>query len=209
MTNLSDDFEKLGNYLLNLEIKYIAIHNDPTELPDEYNLDVRSYCVLSHAAFEEYVENLCIYIIDEIEDNFKNKQRISFSSLCLLYSMGKFKESDLDDWGDNDKIYDRIRDELKNLKSNLSKYIMEQNHGVGLKYLKKLLIPLGIYEPLETKHFIALDNLVKWRGGYAHKSYRNLRPTPPEDAKKSVYDVYDLMYKLTQKAQVIPYYKIH
>ena len=52
MVSIEESLDKLGIYLLELEYKYISNHVDPFEDPEEYKLDVRSYCVLSHAAFE-------------------------------------------------------------------------------------------------------------------------------------------------------------
>lgn len=51
MVSIKDSLDKLELYLLELEEKYIDTHDDPLEDPDKYKLDVRSYCVLSHAAF--------------------------------------------------------------------------------------------------------------------------------------------------------------
>ena len=38
---------------------------------------------------------------------------------------------------------------------------MNQNHGVGLKYLKKLLVPLGLYTPIDIRLKPSLENLTK------------------------------------------------
>ena len=73
MENVKNCLDKLELYLLELEDKYIDIHKDPFENPEEYKLDVRSYCVLSHAAFEEFVENICLFTLNEIEEKFTNK----------------------------------------------------------------------------------------------------------------------------------------
>ena len=69
MVSIKDSLDKLELYLLELEEKYIDTHDDPLEDPDKYKLDVRSYCVLSHAAFEEFVENICLYTLNEIEEH--------------------------------------------------------------------------------------------------------------------------------------------
>ena len=145
MVSIKDSLDKLELYLLELEEKYIDTHDDPLEDPDKYKLDVRSYCVLSHAAFEEFVENICLYTLNEIEDKFINTQRISYSTLCLLHFNGNTKTIDDDSWDDNDRIYDYLLGQIKSIKSEFSRYIMNQNHGVGLKYLKKLL-QLRIFE---------------------------------------------------------------
>ena len=209
MVNIQESLDKLELYLLELEDKYIDIHRDPLENPEAYKLDVRSYCVLSHAAFEEFVENVCLYALNEIEDKFVNTQRISYSTLCLLHFNGNNKTIDDDSWNDNDRIYDYLLAQLKSIKSIFSKYIVNQNHGVGVKYLKKLLIPLGLYTPLDIKHLTSLDNLTQYRGGYAHTSHRNIRSLAPEDAKTYIRDVYEIMIELANKTRKISYYSIH
>lgn len=209
MVNIQESLDKLELYLLELEDKYIDIHRDPLENPEAYKLDVRSYCVLSHAAFEEFVENVCLYALNEIEDKFVNTQRISYSTLCLLHFNGNNKTIDDDSWNDNDRIYDYLLAQLKSIKSVFSKYIVNQNHGVGVKYLKKLLIPLGLYTPLDIKHLTSLDNLTQYRGGYAHTSHRNIRSLAPEDAKTYIRDVYEIMIELADKTRKISYYSIH
>lgn len=209
MVNIQESLDKLELYLLELEDKYIDIHRDPLENPEAYKLDVRSYCVLSHAAFEEFVENVCLYALNEIEDKFVNTQRISYSTLCLLHFNGNNKTIDDDSWNDNDRIYDYLLAQLKSIKSVFSKYIVNQNHGVGVKYLKKLLIPLGLYTPLDIKHLTSLDNLTQYRGGYAHTSHRNIRSLAPEDAKTYIRDVYEIMIELANKTRKISYYSIH
>lgn len=209
MINIKESLDKLELYLLELEDKYIDIHTDPLENPEAYKLDVRSYCVLSHAAFEEFVENICLYTLNEIEEKFVNTQRVSYSTLCLLHFNCNNKTIDNDSWDDDKRIYDYLLEQLRRIKSDFSKYIMDQNHGVGLKYLKKLLVPLGLYAPLEIKHQTALNNLTQYRGGYAHTSHRNIKSLSPEDARIYVRDVYEIMVKLANKSKTIAYYKIH
>ena len=209
MVDVKESLDKLEMYLLELEDKYIDIHTDPLENPEMYKLDIRSFCVLSHAAFEEFVENICLYTLNEIEDKFVNTQRISYSTLCLLHFYGNSKTIDNESWNDDERIYDYLLAQIRSIKSDFSKYIMNQNHGVGLKYLKRLLVPLGLYAPLDIIFSSALDNLTQSRGGYAHTSHRNIRSLSPEDVKMYVRDVYDLMVELANKSRKISYYSIH
>lgn len=99
--------------------------------------------------------------------------------------------------------------ECLHIKSDFSTYIMNQNHGVGLKYLKRLLVSLGLYVPLDIRFSSALENLTQSRGGYAHTSHRYIRSLSPEDAKTYVRDVYEMMVKLANKSRNISYYSIH
>lgn len=201
--------DQLEIYLLSLEEKYITPHNDPLQTPADYQLDVRSFCVLAHAAFEEFLENLSLYVLNEIESNFTNHQRISYSSLCLLHFKGIDKDVDSDNWKDEDRLFDRLKGQIYSIKSSFSKYIMEGNHGIRLKYLKKLLIPLGIDLPSEIQILSSLENLANYRGAYAHTSYRKNLVVSPEDAWKCVQDVYQMCVNLTEKARKISYYSIH
>src|SRR5574344_2838330 len=203
MENVKECLDKLELYLLELDYKYIDIHKDLFEDPEEYKLDVRSYCVLSHAAFEEFVENICLYTLNEIEYNFKYTQRISYSTLCLLHFNGNAKTIDDDSWKDENKMFDYFLGKLEYIKSDFSKYIMNNNHGVKLKYLKKMLIPLGLYVTLDIKHQTALSNLAQYRGLYAHTSHRNKKILTPEDARKQVADVYNIMLDLLKRSKAI------
>lgn len=203
--DLIEEKRKLDDYLLELEIKYIENHKDPLETPDKYNLDVRSYCVLCHAAFEEYIEMLCCYTLNEIVVNFDSKSRFSYSTLCLLHFCPNIT---LDNkWPDEQLLYDYIREKLKDEKNSLSKQIKENNHGIGLKYLKKLLIPLGLDLPHDLKHVGSLNQLTKLRGGFAHTSFRACSTISPDDARVCVDDVYEMCMKLTDDVKKIAYYK--
>ena len=164
--------------------------------------------MLAHAAFEEFIESLCLYVLNEIEKNFTNKQQISYSTLCLLHFKGTDKEPDDESWKDCDRLFDRIKSQIDDIKSSLSNFIMQNNHGINLKYLKKLIIPLGIDLPSDIKEITALDNLAHYRGAYAHTSYRKDIVISPEDAWECVIDVYDMCVKLTNKAVNIKYFSI-
>lgn len=208
MIDTKEALDKLEAYLTELECKYIEPHEDPLQDPEEYKLDVRSYCVLSHAAFEEFVENVCISTLDEVVNQFKMSQRLSYSTLCLLHFNGNAKEIDDDSWKDEERLYDYLLKQLQNIKTNLSNYIMQQNHGVGLKYLKKLLVPLGLYFSLDVKNSTALANLAQSRGAYAHTSHRNIRSLSPEDARTQVLDVYEIMIELIKTVNSISFHGI-
>lgn len=64
---LNDRFSALENHIAELLIRYIDSHKDPMEHPSDYSLDVHSFCILSHAAFEEFIEDVTLYSVDRIE----------------------------------------------------------------------------------------------------------------------------------------------
>lgn len=200
-------YSDLNTYILDLEIKYIEPHQDPLELPQLYDFDVRSFCILSHAAFEEFVENICIKVVDEMESAFKTTQRISYTTLSFLHFNSK-----PDMIGDDDfkcTLFEYLKDKLEKAKSTFSNYVIKNNHGVSLKYLDKMLIPLGLDIPSDARFIGSLDYLSKYRGGFAHTYKRNVKLLAPEDARSYVEDVNEMMGIITKEAKNIHYFMIH
>ena len=83
-------------------------------------------------------------------------------------------------------------------KSSFSKNI-HANHGASPKYIRKLLVPVGIdFNPdANTKNSII--KLAKSRGDYAHKG-RVSRVMSPEDAEKIVADYLAFSETIRDKA---------
>ena len=69
--DLENKYKDLEKHILELGIKYIELHNDPLENPNDYKLDVNSFCILCHAAFEEFLEDVTLYSIDRINGSLK------------------------------------------------------------------------------------------------------------------------------------------
>lgn len=209
MVSIEDAKNQLELYLLEVEDKYLKSHLGTTETPKEYMFDVKSYCILCHAAFEEFIENLCLALLKEVYDNFKNQLRISYSTLCLLHFNSFGEEINEENWKDDQKLYDYLIDKLDKIKKEYSIYIREKNHGIGLKYLKKMLIPVGIDIPQDAVLQNSLTQLAQFRGGYAHTSNRVATTLSPEDAMNFVYDVYKMMMMIEKKAKRFSFYSIH
>lgn len=85
---------------------------------------------------------------------------------------------------------------------------MQENHGIDIKYLRKLLLPIGIEVPRNPIETSALSLLKSIRGAYAHSYARNPRPISPEDAEKIVYDVLGMVKHIKDKAIHMSYYLV-
>lgn len=205
---LNDRFSALEDHIAELLIRYIDTHKDPMEHPSDYSLDVHSFCILSHAAFEEFIEDVTLYSVDRIESEFKgNPRKFSYATLCLLHFDDHQKSiNDESQWPDifNDYLLKRISER----KSELSRYAMQENHGIDIKYLRKLLLPIGIEVPRDPNETSALAQLKSIRGAYAHSYARNPRPISPEDAEKIVYDVLNMVERIKDKAIHMSYYLV-
>lgn len=201
-------YDKLEWHILELMCRYIDNHLDTMQGPDEYNLDVHSFCILCHAAFEEYMEDITLYSIERIDKEFNSKYRkFSYATLCLLH----FDEHELtlnkeDKW--NGTLNDYLKERISARKAELSKYATQENHGIDVKYLRKLLVPVGIDVPKDPKYLTSLENLKNVRGAYAHSYARSNRPMAPEDAMNTVLDVLEMIQKIKDKAINMSYYII-
>lgn len=87
---------------------------------------------------------------------------------------------------------------------------MQDNHGVGIKYLHSLFLPVGLDLPQDVNEKNSLEQLVRMRGFYAH-AHTSTRPnavtvTAPQTAVVSVEDVLQYMNKMAHKAITMSYY---
>lgn len=203
---LQNQYLDLIQRLDSLCAKFIDIHKDQLETPDQYDMDVQSYCILSHAGFEEFFESICIYTLSQIDSNFNLPTRnISIGTMCLLHFDCTSQELD-DKWDSNCRLNDYLYKKIKERKTFLSNYAIGENHGADIKYLKKLLLPIGIDIPHDVNYINALEKLKEIRGTYAHSFSRVKKTTSPEDAKAIVNDVLKLAENLKEQAINMSYF---
>lgn len=197
-------FQVLNDRLLELQLKFIEPHTDPTESPSDYALDVEGYIVLAHAALEDFVEKICYKVAEIATSEFKNNQKISFVALCMFHFTKQ--PLSLSSWNDNESLYDKMNEELHKILSEHKNTIVN-NHGVNMKYLKNLLIPVGLDIPSDTKETNSLNTLAGWRGSFAHTSAISVTTCPsPNDATDVVSDVMLFMTKLYRQALGIKHF---
>lgn len=204
--NVNNLVKTLEDRILDMEIKFLSPHSDPLEAPDKYALDVQCYAVLCHAAFEEYAEGLCLSVLEYIDDNFKSKCQFSKATLCLLhFSFGVGIQSpSVSDWNNKDSLFKHIEIEIKKRKGKLSDYALNNNHGVDVKYLHSLFLPIGIDMPHDANEGNSLNQLARLRGFYAH-AHSSTRPnavnvTSPQTVVNYVMDVLKYMRKSAEDA---------
>jgi hypothetical protein len=196
MAQLDLLFESLAKELSALEARYLQKYfpADPAVKPEDFEYDVKAFCLLAHASFEEFVEGVSELIMGEIEAQFLQK-KITLSAALFMLTYGESPSIADRDEVAVDSCFDIVRNTLKEGKQKHSK-VLKDNHGFSLKYLRGILIPVGLNVP----QGIELDSLKKLsdaRGSYAHtrakkalygeyKSANN--PMVPEDAKRIVDD---------------------
>lgn len=184
-----------------LETKFITPHLPvvPEVDPATYNLDVRAYLLLSHAALEQFVEDLCLELVNRATDSWESNHHLSEPILALIafYSDGLTIS-------DNERdpevtFFDHIRLGLEKAKATYSAYLKKKNNGVSVKYLRQMLLPVGMSVPTDPKWVGSLGQLASYRGDNAHK-HRVTKVTDPERAREWVQDCLQMASQLADDA---------
>src|SRR5690242_3500677 len=86
MTDYSRIFTAVQGHVDALETKFIRPHLPlaAATSPDTYDLDVRAFCVLAHAAFEQFVEDVCVGLVQDASEAWLYNQCCSQPLLALL-----------------------------------------------------------------------------------------------------------------------------
>lgn len=187
--------------------KYIPA--DPSHTPDVYQHDVKAYCILSHAIFEEFVEIISLEIMKNVADTWLNSRLLSDAllALCIFYNVGLVAEENEDET--QDRAFDGLRAAIDRAKDAHSKAVFN-NHGFSLKYLRKVLTPVAIDITSDAKYTNSLRILADARGSFAHTiaksafftdSKRAKRPMTPESARDVVSDCLELCLQISQDAR--------
>jgi hypothetical protein len=180
----------------------------PGQLPSDFEYDVKAYCVLAHAAFEEFVEEVSSLALKlGLDSWWEKKFSLILVSLISTYGL-KIKVMDSEDKM-QDRVTDQIREGISECKKKHSA-IIKNNHGFSLKYLRAILTPVGIDIPESVKLLESLNELAEARGSFAHsKAQRALygriekaaRPMVPEKAKETVNDCLELCSVIFKRYQ--------
>jgi hypothetical protein len=195
-------------YISSLEKSFLDKHlENPLSTPDDYDYDVKSYCILCHAALEDYMETIALKVLDKAIENYVNHHHLSESIVTLMHfkapSVNNYFEK-LEDNAPLTNVYDYTRNILKDIKARFSKEITMQNHGASLKYIRQLLMPVAIDIPNDPQLLNSLQLLANERGFFAHKFQQsgNLkRSIEPEKAKIIMEDCLLLCWDIRDKAK--------
>jgi hypothetical protein len=188
MPTVTDLHQELAVTLDRYADRYINQHLpvDPQAVPADFELDVRSYCLLSHAALEEYFEEVVLAIADSAIDQWKNAAVLSRALVMLLVRYGMTAGISDEDEGENVKVYDHIRGLAAQAKVRFSDDV-HGNHGASPRYLRRLLVPVGLDFLPDANTLDSLTRLARVRGAYAHHGAVKT-VTSPEDARNYVSD---------------------
>lgn len=132
-------------------------------------LKLQSYILLSHAIFEEYLEQLAKEVASEARQKLRNENMISKALLGLI-ACGIVDE--IDPKKSNRKIIEKTFRDIADFSStayNGFVNVIDTNNGIKTENQKKLLLPIGL-DPArcDPATMAALDAFGTARGGIAH-----------------------------------------
>tara|TARA_R110002072_G_scaffold141463_1_gene286749 strand:+ start:1161 stop:1790 length:630 start_codon:yes stop_codon:yes gene_type:complete len=170
MKSPTEEYQSLKSSLKNTRkiLSRVPMHSCDT---DPHHLKVRSYIFLTHAAFEQYLEDLAAKMLDTSVELFNKHQKINtcIFSVVVFETIAQFNVDD---------SRKRIRsDVVKNLSKfvNLAnrnhRSVIDSNNGIKKKDQQKLLLPLGLDpEEVDLQTSAHLDAFGVKRGAVAHKA---------------------------------------
>lgn len=231
-------YDNLSNYLDELFKRFIINHieeisstsqsslknikkyktKDAIEESD-YRLDVQAYTVLSHAAFENYFEDVAIGLMKNAFSDWDSNKKISdilLTQICYLLSYNerqeRFMSLEIKTKGnrtDLAKVTQYIT-HIDNLRQEAEKFFTKQikdNHGIAIDYLLHVLIPVAIDINQDPDMMNSLKKLKESRGEMAHKRSLTKIPIPTEiyeDIQNCLNLCNDIKIQCNNKIQPLP-----
>lgn len=201
--DVDSEFSKLRNCINELQFEYLYPYIGSFGTPStKQNLDIRAFCVLAHAAFENFAEELSMALMEESVLQFETYKKISFSLLTLIHFHSKSSSIDKI----SKRQYDYVREISQYAKKSFSK-LVNDNHGVNKKYLDTLFLPLGIDITSDVLLLGSLKTLADNRGESAHKNpHRTTTVLDPANIGKIADDVINIMKQLSNSVKRINFY---
>src|SRR5262245_53883539 len=102
---------ELTTYVTDLASKFVDkyIPANPGNSPDTYAHDVKAYCILAHAAFEEFIEGVALGLTDYATEQWRSQRKVSDVILALLCWHGEKMKIDDDENSTAVKPFDYLR----------------------------------------------------------------------------------------------------
>ena len=192
LIELKEDLQKLEETFIQQFIKNRTPRQD-------YEHNVKAYCVLCHAALEEFFESIALKVMHKCVDEWICLRKYTDTLLTLISFCEQKLEIDPNENTTETIVFDSLRGIFKNVKRDFS-YHVHNNQGISIKHLRCLLIPVAIDIKEDIRLKGALNKLARERGKYAYRG-RIPHVLSPEDARDYVYDCFELCEDVKTKAE--------
>ncbi|MGM5152052.1 hypothetical protein ACS428_23665, partial [Salmonella enterica] len=189
---ITEAYTDLVEYNKDLLERYISRYIGVDSAPEDFKLDVKSYLILLHAALEDYIEGICVFVSEAACEIYKKNGVITLPLAFLFGRSKNLKDRVSDKTVSNDKS-DSPRDFLLDSLGDLQAIAVSDaisNNGINTRYLNSLLQHYGIHFDSTDTRFDSWKKLADFRGDYAHavEFYHGKKPVvikvlAPEKAK--------------------------
>lgn len=199
----SAEYKALVRSVNEIETRFLAPHLGPPTLSAptrKETLDVAAYVVLVHGLLEDFAEGLALWVLGKAVVNWTSHRRTTRSTASLLLYQKVPADESL-----SSSVFDNIRKALDEAKGRMSNVVFD-NHGIALKNLRALFIPLGVNVPADPVLSSSLQLLVTMRHQWAHQDRRSAKVfKSAKDVQTTVSDCLKLAKKLgTEVASIRP-----
>lgn len=192
---LEQELKKLQKYFLPRQFSFTGNYSEK-----QIALTV-AYRVLAHAEIEAYLEDRVLEIHDHAMRIWKQDKKATKT----LTSLFAFLNSKPDIFSDLSKLDEESSKKIprKKLKfdekrSDVSEFFyrsVQKNHGVRIKNILSLLLPVGIdIEELDEIWLQEMNSFGQKRGDFAHQSASNYKTKQPPDPKNELEMINRLVY---------------
>jgi hypothetical protein len=195
------ELKALTRSVREVEERFLSPHLAPAKLgpPSKQEvMDVAAYVVLVHGALEGFAESLAHWLLKRSVSNWAARKRTTRCTASLLL----YQKPPADDMRSR-SVSDNIRLALDEAKRKVSNDIHD-NHGVSLKHLRAMFMPLGVNVPSDPVLTASLDLLITMRHQWAHHDHRRATVLKSaRDAQTTVVDCMALATRLSVEAAAV------
>lgn len=164
--SLKEEIERIGSALLTTAPSQ---HIDQDEV-DKSEIRIKAYYLLTHAAIERYIENICLRVVSNEWDDYSNNKKLS-SILVNIAIVLQYTDNGSQAIGTTKiQSFRHANLLIKKIKEIYEK-LVEENHGISERNIRTILLPLGIdCGTLDNTEMSTLTSFSKSRGSLAHNS---------------------------------------
>lgn len=210
--SFDDILKTLKAYLDKLYVHFTKDYDSTSRPNDFYTMDLKAYVLLSHAALEDFFEEIAQKLLKDSFENWKqNKKQVNEVILqTILQSNSKTKVKEtlvslLQFKINNEKpkkgeYQENLKSLLEEIEEEYSKLIHD-NHSIKLEKLQSILNFLGIgLDNIQERLLTSLELFEESRGSFAHKQKirdnRIKKKANFEDMKGYVDDIVSICEEL-------------
>lgn len=184
---MSTRFDELEQRLVELQKSFLPSPFDPTGLyEDSVYEHTKAYRVLAHAEFESFVEERVLEVVNKSFDSWKTsgKATTALIGLVAFHEVINPLPESFADFGTKKKHRD-LATCIENAKNGYNYYVRRENHGIKIKNLIKLLVPVGLTESdFDSEWLTTTEAWATARGEVAHKTAKvQVKPDPQHELK--------------------------